>query len=196
MGKLKNTGTSKEVRLEESERNFIDSCFSSILGIPSIQMMLRELCYLDSFKLDLEEWRGSYDLTCYFLVYVKVIEGIDSAARTPCLLVEDFFHNKFLISWDFDTYTHFKGDIRSIQAGGYISILLENKLSNIENAADKIDFETVYGLSYRFAKKEDFITESTLAIIKYFGSIELVELENLCTTLYKSLRWSRMGILL
>lgn len=184
LGKLKNTGTNENVRFSNSEKAFIDSSFNSILGIPSIERILRKMCFLDSFKLDLEEWKGAYDLTRYFIAYVKVKETIEMSSKTPCTIVEDFFGNTFKLEWDFETYEHYKEDIHSIQTGGYISILLENKLNNMWNEAENIDFETVYGLSFRFVRKDEFILANVFAMIKYLGLVPVKEISDLVESTY------------
>jgi len=173
LGKLKNTGTKSETLFESAEIPFIENSFRTILGIPTIEKILREQCFLDSFNLDLETWRGSYNLSRHFITYVKIIESVTTDGKIPTLLVEDFFGNRFRIAWDFKTYLHFSKEIHDISKNGYISIVIKNVLDNQYNETNELDFETIYGISFRFSTKEEFLIRNILSIIKYVGYADL-----------------------
>lgn len=178
LGKLKNTGKKDEIFFEKTPHSFINSSFRTIIGIPTIEKILRDMCYLDSFNLDLQEWRGSNNLSRYFIAYVKVLQPIDDSGKIPCMIVEDFFGNIFRLSWDFETYKRNFQEISKISKNGYLSIILKNLLNNKYNSKDDIDFTTVFGISFRFITKEDFFLKNLLAIIKYIGYVD-------CETLRK-----------
>jgi len=177
LGKLKNTGNRDEIAFDYADIPFINSSLRSIIGIPTVEKILREMCFLDSFSLDLEEWHGSYNLSRYFLACVKVIKPLDESAKIPCLLVEDFFGNQFKIAWEFKTYQHYSADIHGISKGGYISVVIKNKFDNSLNERDEIDFETLFGVSFRFVTRKDFFTKNVLSLIKYVGhtNIEILK---------------------
>jgi len=169
LGKLKNTGTKEEISFEDGNFHYKDLCFRTISGIPTIEKVLSKMCFVDSFSLDLEEWKGLNNLSRYFLAYVRVIEPLDFSAKTPCMIVEDFFGNRFRISWDFNTYLHYAQDIHSIERNGFISIIVKNLLESGYLEKEEIDFKTVFGLSFRFVNKSEFISRNILALIKYVG---------------------------
>jgi hypothetical protein len=173
IGKIKNTGTREETKFDpHAPREFIDSSFTSIVGVPSIEHLLRDLCYLDSFTLDLGIWRGSYNLSRYFIALVKVIDPLDQAAKFPCITVKDFFGNTFRIVWDLQVYFDNAHIIKEIRQGECIELLLENKLDNTSNSKYGIDFETVYGSSFQIVKEFEFIRMNILALLKYLSYVK------------------------
>ncbi len=181
LGKLKNTGTKDEVSFEYSDVGYIKSSLRTITGIPTIEKILSEMCFLDSFSLDLEEWKGSDNLSRYFLMYVKIIEPLDPSAKIPSMLVEDFFGIKFRIVWEFNTYLHYAADIHKIHRNDLISIIVKNSLESEYLHKDETDFKTVFGLSFRFVNKFDFVSKNVLALIKYVGYTDVELLKSLVT---------------
>ena len=178
VGKLKNTGQKDEIFFEDTSISFINSCLKTVIGIPTIEKILRDMCYLDSFTLDLQEWRGSDNLSRFFVAYVKVLEPIDIGGKIPYMVVEDFFGNIFKLSWDFETYKKNSNKIHKISKNGYLSILLKNLFDNKFNSKDDVDFSTVFGISFRFITKDDFILKNIFAIIKYVGYVNYDILKN------------------
>lgn len=188
MGRLKYTGkTDTDVIFQKSLSDNLRKAFLSVLGIPSLEKILSERGYLSGFNLDLESWKGVYNLSRYFLAVVQILEPLEIDGPTPITWVRDIFGNVFLIRWDIDTYFHCVDDIHSFQRYGWISILLKNEFKNVPVTPEGISiFESVFGIGPRFVKKEEACDLNTIAVVKYFGFLQKETLKRIVSQYFLS----------
>ena len=171
LGKLKLTGTRKDVNFYGLEPHQIRNAFYAAVGIPSFEIILRDFAYLDGYNLDYKTWRGGYIFNRYFLGILRIDEGISSGRAVPTTLATDIFGNHFQIRWDINDYLYESDRVHSMQKGGWISVMLENELNAVDPDRAIPIFRTAQTIGSRFVKKDEAYYLNVLSIIKYCGFI-------------------------
>ena len=168
LGRLRKVGSSSDVNFVESSGESLHDAFLAIIGIPTFEKILSDRAYLGGFNVDLESWRGVYNLSRYFVGIVRIIEPLMLDGITPITKIQDIFGNFFAVKWDLDTYFHCIDDIHKIEHAGWISILLKNEFQNLKHTDEVISiFETVPRIKHRFVKKRDALQLNLAAVTKY-----------------------------
>jgi len=171
LGKLKQTGGREDVLFAPREPSQLRRALETIVGIPSFESMLREHAYIDGYNLDYRQWRGGYNFTRNFYAVVRIEEALDLGSALPTTIVCDIFGNHFAIRWQLGNYLHEADTIHSFRRGGWISLLLENVLNEIDPDYSLPAFRTLEYIGPRFAKKADAYEQGLLGLIRYCGFI-------------------------
>jgi len=179
-GKMINTGTKEDFVFEEGNPDLLEESFNRIIGIPSIERILVLQGYIDSFNVDLAEWKGSYILNRQFLANVRLLNNnLDLGSKVPSTLVEDIFGNRFSVQWDLDTYFHYKTQIHNFQRNGWLSVLLINEFSKKAYKFKQIPhFKAVEFIRPKFITKDVAFQNNFLALVKYFRCLSLEEISD------------------